>query len=43
MIVISYADYSAADLVDYEPRVVHVDLDNRIITVDADPSQLLTP
>jgi aspartate 1-decarboxylase len=42
IIVISYGEYSAAELEGYEPRVVHVDLGNRIITVDADPSQLLT-
>ncbi len=43
VIVISYGDYSPADLESYEPRVVHVDLDNRIVDVDADPAQLLTP
>ena len=43
VIVISYGDYAPADLETYEPRVVHVDLDNRIVDVDADPAQLLTP
>ena len=43
VIVISYGDYSSADLESYEPRVVHVDLENRIVDVDADPAQLLTP
>jgi aspartate 1-decarboxylase len=43
VIVISYGDYSPADLESYRPRVVHVDLDNRIVEVDSDPSQLLTP
>ncbi len=43
IIVISYADYSQAELEHYEPRVVHVDLQNRIGEVDADPSGLLTP
>ena len=43
VIVISYGDYSPADLESYQPRVVHVDLDNRIVEVDADPAQLLTP
>lgn len=43
VIVISYGDYSPADLDSYEPRVVHVDLENRIVDVDADPAQLLTP
>ncbi len=43
VIVISYGDYSPADLESYAPRVVHVDLENRIVDVDADPAQLLTP
>ena len=43
VIVISYGDYSPADLETYAPRVVHVDLYNRIVDVDADPAQLLTP
>ncbi|WP_120494896.1 aspartate 1-decarboxylase [Microbacterium phyllosphaerae] len=34
IIVISYADYSAEDLVDYEPVVVHVDRSNAIVRVD---------
>ena len=34
IIVISYADYSAEDLVDYEPVVVHVDRSNVIVRVD---------
>lgn len=43
VIVISYGDYAPADLETYAPRVVHVDLDNRIVEIDADPAQLLTP
>ncbi len=43
IIVISYAQYSDAELDGHEPRVVHVDLDNRVVSVGADPSQLLTP
>jgi aspartate 1-decarboxylase len=35
IIVISYADYDAAELADYAPRIVHVDLDNHQIDVDA--------
>lgn len=42
IIVISYADYSAEDLVDYTPRVVHVDRSNRIIQVDSAVDRLLT-
>ena len=32
IIVISYADYDDAELVDFEPRVVHVDRSNRVIS-----------
>ncbi len=35
IIVISYASYSAAELSEYAPRVVHVDADNQILAVDA--------
>src|SRR3712207_2182738 len=34
VIVISYAHYDRDDLATYEPRVVHVDRANRIITTD---------
>jgi aspartate 1-decarboxylase len=34
VIVVSYADYEGAELDSYEPRVVHVDSDNRIVSVD---------
>ena len=34
VIVISYAEYDEADLVAYEPVVVHVDRGNRIVTID---------
>ena len=34
VIVVSYAEYDEAELESYEPRVVHVDADNRIVTVD---------
>jgi aspartate 1-decarboxylase len=34
VIVVSYAEYDEAELDSYEPRVVHVDTDNRIVTVD---------
>src|SRR3954447_8852240 len=34
VIVVSYADYEEAELGSYEPRVVHVDDDNRIVQVD---------
>jgi len=35
VIVITYADYSEAELEDYEPRVVHVDASNRPVDEDA--------
>ena len=43
IIVISYAQYDAAELEAYEPRVVHVEQDtNTIIDVDAAVATLLT-
>ncbi|MEA2126740.1 MAG: aspartate 1-decarboxylase [Solirubrobacteraceae bacterium] len=43
IIVISYAQYDRVELEHYEPRVVHVDRENRIIDVDAAVATLLTP
>ena len=40
VIVVSYAVYSEAELALHEPRVVHVDEDNKILRVDADPSAI---
>ncbi len=34
VIVITYADYEAAELADYEPRVVHVDTANHAVPED---------
>jgi aspartate 1-decarboxylase len=42
VIVISYAHYDEAELDRYEPRVVHVDRDNRIVALDAEVATLLT-
>jgi aspartate 1-decarboxylase len=42
IIVISYAQYTRAELEHYEPRVVHVDRDNTIIDVDQQVGVLLT-
>ena len=42
IIVISYGSYTREDLATYEPRVVHVDRDNRIIEVDQNVDILLT-
>jgi aspartate 1-decarboxylase len=42
VIVIAYGLYSEEELEDLEPRVVHVDTDNRIVRVDADPTTIVT-
>jgi aspartate 1-decarboxylase len=42
VIVVSYADYERDELEAYEPVVVHVDSDNRIITVDDAVAELLS-
>jgi aspartate 1-decarboxylase len=42
IIVISYASYSEEELESYEPRVVHVDAENRIVTVDDAVAELLS-
>ncbi len=41
VIVISYASYDRAELEAYEPRVVHVDAANGIVSVDAEVAALL--
>jgi len=41
IIVISYAQYDADELARYEPRVVHVDAENRILAVGHDVEALL--
>ncbi len=40
VIVVSYAAYSEAELSAYEPRVVHVDAGNSIVSVDARVAEL---
>ena len=42
IIVISYAQYSREEMEHYEPRVVHVDSHNRIVTVDHEVATLLS-
>src|SRR5262249_6599035 len=42
IIVISYAQYDRAELATYEPVVVHVDRDNRILSVDREVATLFT-
>ena len=41
IIVISYAQYTREEMEHYEPRVVHVDRENRIIAADANVATLL--
>jgi aspartate 1-decarboxylase len=41
IIVISYAHYDAAELSGYRPRVVHVDRENTIVSVDQEVAALL--
>ena len=42
VIVVSYADYEREELESYEPVVVHVDKENRIVTVDDAVAELLS-
>jgi aspartate 1-decarboxylase len=42
IIVISYAAYTREEMEHYEPRVVHVDAQNRIIAADDQVATLLT-
>jgi aspartate 1-decarboxylase len=42
IIVISYASYDRADLETYEPKVVHVNAENEIVTVDDAVAELLS-
>jgi aspartate 1-decarboxylase len=41
VIVISYAGYEESELSSYEPRVVHVDADNRIVDVNEVVKELM--
>jgi aspartate 1-decarboxylase len=41
VIVISYAHYGRDELASYEPRVVHVDRENRIVKIDQEVAALL--
>jgi aspartate 1-decarboxylase len=42
VIVISYASYDARDLDNYEPKVVHVNAENEILSVDDAVAELLS-
>jgi aspartate 1-decarboxylase len=41
VIIVSYADYTEKDLENYEPVVVHVDEDNKRVSVDNEVAKLL--
>jgi aspartate 1-decarboxylase len=41
VIIVSYGLYQEEEIDHHRPRVVHVDADNRIIRVDADPTAIL--
>jgi aspartate 1-decarboxylase len=42
VIVVSYAQYDERELETYEPKVVHVNADNEIVTVDDAVAELLS-
>ena len=42
VIVVSYASYDERELDTYEPKVVHVNTDNQIVTVDDAVAELLS-
>ena len=42
VIIVSYAEYEESELSSHEPRVVHVNADNRIVTVDDAVAELLS-
>ena len=42
IIVVSYASYDESELETYEPKVVHVNADNSIVTVDDAVAELLS-
>ena len=42
VIVVSYAQYDEAELESYRPLVVHVDQENRVVTVDDAVAELLS-
>jgi aspartate 1-decarboxylase len=41
VIIVSYGSYSEEELDRHQPRVVHVDADNEIVRVDADPAAVV--
>lgn len=43
VIVIAYAQLEDAEARTFVPRVVHVDGQNRIVAVGADPAEAVTP
>ena len=43
VIIISYAQLADAEAKTFRPTVVHVDRDNRIVSIGDDPAEALTP
>ena len=43
VILITYAEMTTAEARAYEPRVVHVDRNNRVVQIGNDPAEGLTP
>jgi aspartate 1-decarboxylase len=41
VIIVSYGQYDEVELESLEPRVVHVDANNEVVRVDADPSSVV--
>jgi aspartate 1-decarboxylase len=41
VIIVSYGSYSEEELERHQPRVVHVDVGNEIVRVDADPAAVV--
>jgi aspartate 1-decarboxylase len=41
VIIVAYGLYSESELEHHEPRVVHVDTENRVVRVDADPAAVV--
>jgi aspartate 1-decarboxylase len=41
VIIVAYGLYSEAEIEHHQPRVVHVDSENRVVRVDADPAAVV--
>jgi aspartate 1-decarboxylase len=43
VILISYAEMTTQEALSYDPSIIHVDTDNRIIQIGHDPAEAATP